>query len=127
MSAAWIPIDADADPQAGTRRITTASHGPAHGVPARQCRPATRGPSYRVTGKVRIPSGAGQSLENLARVGLRWYSAPDCTEPNGGAVSAAGSPSTFDTWVNQALTALARPGARSVEVRALLTKNPAGG
>ncbi len=127
MTAAWIPADADGNPQSGAIRITNLSPGPSNGVTARQCVPANSGQSYTVTGKVRIPSGAGQSLSDLARVGLRWYSGPDCTTSNGGALSSNGSPNSFNVWVNQSLTAIARPGARSVEVRVLSTKVPAGG
>ena len=127
MTAAWIAADANGAPQSGSIRITNVSPGPSNGVTARQCVPVNSGQSYTVTGKVRIPSGAGQSLADLARVGLRWYSGPDCTTSNGGAVSSNGSPASFNLWVNQSLTAIARPGARSVEVRTLSTKTAAGG
>jgi hypothetical protein len=127
LLAEWLPVDADGDPDSGALRMTNVSAGSSNGVTVRQCIPVNAGQRYTTTGKVRIPDGDGQDLANLARIGIRWFSAPDCTEPNGGALSANGSPPAFNTWVNQTLSALARPGARSAEVRALVTKNPAGG
>ena len=127
ITAAWSAVDANASPASGSIRITNTSASASNGVTATQCAPVNSGQSYTVGGKVRIPSGAGQDLDDRAVVGLRWYSGPDCTTSNGGAVSANGSPGSFNTWVTQSLTATARPGARSVEVRTLLTKFPAGG
>ncbi len=127
MVAVWNPEDSNADPQSGSIRITNISPGAGNGVTVTQCVPVNSGQRYTATGRVRIPSGAGQDLANAARIGLRWYDGPDCTTPNGGSVNGNGSPGSFNVWVDQTLTATARSGARSVEVRALLTKYPAGG
>lgn len=127
MTAAWSPADANASLQSGSARITNISPGASNGVTLSHCVPVNSGQRYAYGGKVRIPSGAGQDIDNVAVVSLRWYSGPDCTTPNGGAVNAGGSPQNFNQWVSQSDTATARPGARSVEVRALLTKFPAGG
>ena len=127
MTAEWSADDSNANPQSGSIRITNISSGPGNGVTVTQCVPVNSGQLYTAAGRVRIPSGAGQDIANVARVGLRWYSGPDCTTPIGGSENSSGSPGSFDVWVNQSLERSARPGAHSVEVRALLTKYPAGG
>ena len=127
MVVVWSATDAGSSAASGSMRVVNVSAGASNGVTASQCIPVNTGQRYTVTGKVRVPSGAGQSIDNRALVSLRWYGGPDCTTSIGGAATANGSPQSFDVWVSQTLTETARPGARSVEVRTLNTKYPAGG
>lgn len=127
MTALWTPNDASGSAGSGSAQIANISAGAENGVTLVQCVPVNTGQTYTYAAKVRIPSGAGQDLSNRALVSLRWYSGPDCTTPNGGSIQANGSPQSFDVWVSQTSTANARVGARSAEVRALVSKVPAGG
>jgi hypothetical protein len=127
MTAVWSPADSNGSLESGSMRVTNLSPGASNGVVASQCVPVNSGQSYTYGGKVRIPSGAVQDITNQAVMSLRWYSGPDCTTPNGGSITAGASPQNFDQWVSQTATATARSGARSVEVRTLLSKFPAGG
>lgn len=127
MVVVWSALDANASSASGSMRVVNVSANASNGVTAEQCIPVNAGQSYTATAKVRVPSGAGQSIDNRAAVSLRWYAGPDCTTSIGGAVVANGTPQAFNTWVNQSLTVTAATGARSVEVRALNTKYPAGG
>lgn len=126
MTAQWLPDDSHGDPQSGSLRVTNLSLGESNGVTVRQCIPVNSGQQYTATGRLRIPSGDGQLITNHARISLRWYDGADCTIANGGPVNSA-SPGSFDTWVEQTVTATARSGAHSAELRALATKYPAGG
>lgn len=127
MTADWSPVDAGASGTSGSVRIVNISAGASNGVTLNQCVPINSGQRYTYGGKVRIPSGTGQVLTNNAVMSLRYYSEPDCSGPLGGSISTGNSPQTFDTWVTQSSTVTARSGARSAEVRALVSKFPAGG
>lgn len=127
MTAQWTANDANNSAGSGSAQISNVSAGASNGVTIGQCVPVNSGQTYTYGSKVRIPSGPTQSLSNLARASLRWYTGPDCTSPTGGATTANGSPQSFNVWVSQSSTTSALAGARSVEVRALVTKTPAGG
>ena len=127
MTLAWTALDANASATSGSMRVTNTAPGQNMGVTAAQCIPAYAGLGHSVGGKVRIPSGSEQSINNRAVMSLRWYSDPECTVSIGGVITANGSPTSFDVWVTQSMTATAPAGARSVEVRALVTKYTAGG
>lgn len=125
--AQWIPMDANGSVTSGSAQVTNLSANASNGVTLDHCVPANSGQTYTYGGKVLIPSGSGQTLTNNAVLSVRWYSGPDCTIPNGGSVTAGGSPQSFDVWISRSSTVTARAGARSVEVRALVSKVPAGG
>ncbi len=127
MTADWIAADANNDANSGSVQIANTSPTAENGVTLAQCVPVNSGQSYTYGGKVRIPSGPAQTLTNKAVISLRWYSGPDCTTPTGGAITTGGSPQSTNVWVSQTGTANARVGARSVEVRALVSKVLAGG
>ena len=127
MLAVWSPADANGSLSSGSVRITNQWPNASNGVTVSQCVPVNTGQRYTYGGKVRVPSGAAQDIDNLAVMSLRFYSGPDCTTSNGGGITSGGSPQSFNVWVAQSASAVARPGARSAEVRALVTKFPAGG
>lgn len=127
MTAQWIAGDASGNSSSGSAQITNVSAAASNGVAIQQCVPVNSGQTYTYGGKVRIPSGTGQALTNKAVMSVRWYSGPDCTTPNGGSLTAGPSPPSFDVWTSQTSTLIARAGARSAHVRALVTKVPAGG
>jgi hypothetical protein len=127
INAEWSAADADDNADSGSAFVANFSAGPSNGVTLAQCVPVHSGQTYILSGKVRIPSGAGQILTDKTVLSVRWYSGPDCTTANGGAVTFGPTPASFDIWVSQQATIAARVGSRSVEVRALVSKTAAGG
>ena len=125
--AQWTPADANGSATSGSAQIANLYATAEQGVVIQQCVPVNSGQTYTYGGKVRIPSGSGQTLTNNAAMSLRWYSGPDCTTPNGGPTTTGGTPQSFNVWVSQTSTVSARAGARSAHVRALVAKIPAGG
>ncbi len=122
----WSSADANADPDSGSLRVVNLSAGPSVYVSVEQCIPVNSGQSYTLTGKVRVPSGPGQDIENLAMLLLNWYENPDCTGLLD-AEFAEPSPSTFDTWNSRSLTTAAVSDARSVSIQTFTAKAQAGG
>lgn len=124
----WTPLDSNGDVDSGSALIGNHSTGPQNGVALQQCLPAIAGETYIYGGKIRVPSGAGQSLDNKAFVSVFWFSDANCSINIGGPVSIGGSPASFDIWVTKGPSDIvARDGSHSVLVRALVTKVDAGG
>ena len=123
ISYEWAALDAGDEPDSGSILVGNLHPAANNGVVVEQCLPAIAGHQYRLGGKVRVPSGAGQSLADRAVLSLRWKSDRECNINNGGSVTFGQSPSAFDTWFTVGpSTVTAREGAQGVVVRLLLSK-----
>ncbi len=128
MSVEWSPLDANGDPDSGSVLIGNHHPNANNGVTIRQCLPVQAGADYQVGGKVRVPSGPGQSLDDRATVAVRWASDTACSVFVTGSIGSASTVNAFDTWIQRGPTTRTAPAnAQSVQVRALASKIAAGG
>lgn len=123
MSHEWVADDAAGDPASGSILIGNLHPAANNAVVVEQCLPAIAGHQYQLGGRVRVPSGDGQSLTDRAVLALRWKSDRECTIHNGGTVTFGQSPNAFDTWITAGPhTVEARAGSQGVAVRLLLNR-----
>jgi hypothetical protein len=126
--AQWVAVDAGGSPNSGAAQVANSHPTASQGVTLKQCHPAVPGHTYRLGGKVRVPSGAGQSLANTAVLSLRFADDPACSVFSLGSVTFPPSPASFDTWITRGpFDRVAPASAQSVQVRLLVSKGPAGG
>lgn len=127
LSVEWLADDADDDPSSGSILIGNHSANANNGVVVEQCLRVQPGGEYRFGGRAKLPTGPGQSLTGRGPVAVRWASDTACTTFVTGSVGTGGTFASFDTWVQRSATRVAPDDAHSVLLRALVTKDEAGG
>ena len=126
ITVGWSNIDAAGQAGSGSVTVTNISAGMSNGVGIRQCLPAVAGDSYRFGGQTMVPSGGTQSLSDLARIGLRFFTDVACTSSV--STTFTGTPASFDTWVSYGpQTSVAPAGTNGMQLMLVVTKFPAGG
>lgn len=128
VQADWIALDAGGFPGSGSAQVSNSHPTASQGVTLKQCLPAIAGHRYNQGGRVRVPSGPGQSLANNAVLSLRFATDAACTSFPSGSINLSPSPASFDTWVVRGPEERIAPaGTQSVQVRLLVSKVAAGG
>jgi hypothetical protein len=124
---AWSPLDAGGQPASGSAQLTNTNANTGNGTLLAHCVEVTPGTLLQLGVKVRVPSGVGQTLSNLAYGAYRFHAGPGCVSSVTGVVGfGAETPGQLDTWQAETTQVIVPAGATRIEIRGIVIKFVAG-